>query len=64
MAVQMKKTFAQYLEAYRLEQALILIKSDKSMTINKVSKDCGYANPQTFRRAFKKYFNKLPSHFK
>lgn len=64
MSTRMNKTFAQFLESYRLEKAQEKIKINSNITLKQISQDCGYSNPQTFRRAFKKYFGNLPSDLK
>lgn len=37
--------------------------SERQMTINEVTALCGYANSQTFRRAFRKHYGMLPSDY-
>ncbi|WP_332445887.1 AraC family transcriptional regulator [Sphaerochaeta sp.] len=59
---KMDTSFAQYLEQYRLERAASLF-AEKQMTIGEITLLCGYANPQTFRRAFQKRFGMLPSDY-
>lgn len=34
------------------------------LAVNEIAQKCGYCNPQTFRRAFKKRFGQLPSDFR
>ena len=62
MQTRMQTSFAQYLEEYRLTQAATLF-SERQMTINEVTALCGYANSQTFRRAFRKHYGMLPSEY-
>lgn len=62
MQTRMQTSFAQYLEEYRLKMAATLF-SEKQMAINEVTALCGYANSQTFRRAFRKYYGMLPSDY-
>lgn len=62
MQTRMQTSFAQYLEEYRLNRASKLF-SEKQMTINEVTALCGYANSQTFRRAFRKHYGMLPSDY-
>ncbi len=62
MQTRMETSFAQYLEAYRLERALALF-SEKQMTISEITSFCGYSNTQTFRRAFQKRYGMLPSDY-
>ena len=58
------KSFAQYLEDFRLEKAKTVIEADITEPVNTLAEKCGYANPQTFRRAFKKKYGITPSEFK
>ncbi len=62
MQTRMETSFAQYLEEYRLTRAGALF-CEKQMTVNEVTALCGYANSQTFRRAFKKHYGMLPSEY-
>lgn len=62
MQTRMETSFAQYLETYRLEQAIVLF-SEKQMTISEITTLCGYSNTQTFRRAFQKRYGMLPSDY-
>ena len=58
------KSFAQYLEDFRLEKAHDIIETDIKEPVNSLAEKCGYANAQTFRRAFKKKYGLTPSEFK
>ena len=58
------KSFAQYLEDFRLEKAHNIIETDIKEPVNSLAEKCGYANAQTFRRAFKKKYGLTPSEFK
>ncbi len=64
MLTRIGRTFADYLEEYRLEKAVTLLRSDNGKAINAVALECGYSNPQTFRRAFKRRYGRLPSAFR
>ena len=61
---RMKKSFAQYLEDIRLEKARRILEHDMRESLIILSEQCGYANPQTFRRAFKKRYGLTPSEFR
>ncbi len=61
---RMQKSFAQYLEDKRLEKAQALITEDTKASLTVLAERCGYANIQTFRRAFKKRYGLTPSKFK
>ena len=58
------KSFAQYLEDFRLEKAKNIIETDIKEPVHTLAEKCGYANSQTFRRAFKKKYGLTPSEFK
>ncbi|NCC65961.1 MAG: AraC family transcriptional regulator, partial [Spirochaetia bacterium] len=62
MQTRMETSFAQYLETYRLERAIVLF-SEKQKNISEIALLCGYANTQTFRRAFHKRYGILPSDY-
>ena len=61
---RMQKSFAQYLEDKRLEKAQALIAENTKESLSTLAEHCGYANTQTFRRAFKKRYGLTPSEFK
>ena len=61
---RMQKSFAQYLEDKRLEKAQALIAENTKESLSALAERCGYANTQTFRRAFKKRYGLTPSEFK
>jgi AraC-like DNA-binding protein len=60
---RMGKTFSQFLESYRMGQAKDLLESQSGLAIKEIALKCGYANPQTFRRAFSKHYGMVPSQF-
>ncbi|NLZ76638.1 MAG: helix-turn-helix transcriptional regulator [Spirochaetales bacterium] len=60
MLTRMGSSFAQYVESYRLDRSLSLFRNQE-LTIAQIARSSGYANPQTFRRAFSKRFGLLPS---
>lgn len=64
MSTRIGRTFSQYLEDFRLDQSHDLIMTSNDQSINEIAQKCGYCNPQTFRRAFKKRFGQLPSDFR
>ncbi len=51
--------FSQYLEKMRMERAKTLLMEGQSVT--DVAEKCGYQSPHAFRRAFKRYYDLLPS---
>lgn len=64
MSTRVGKTFSSYLEDFRLEKARRMIAEESGLAINAIAMRCGYINPQTFRRAFRKRFGQLPSDFR
>ncbi len=64
MKTRMDTSFSQYLENYRLTKAKERLLEAPEEPINEAALACGYANPQTFRRAFQKRFGILPSDFR
>lgn len=64
ISTRIGKTFASYLEEYRLDKAMEMLIKNKDLSINAIALQCGYTNPQTFRRAFSRRFNQLPSDFR
>lgn len=63
MNSKMQCTFAKYLEKYRLEKASEMLSKGNESIVD-IAKACGYSNPQTFRRAFKKYYCMVPSDYR
>ena len=61
---RIQKSFAQYLEDKRLEKAHALLTEDMKESLTVLAERCGYANTQTFRRAFKKRYGLTPSEFR
>ncbi len=61
ISTRIGKTFASYLEEYRLDKAMQMLINNKDLSINAIALQCGYTNPQTFRRAFSRRFHQLPS---
>lgn len=61
---RLQKSFAQYLEDKRLEKAYALIETNMKEPFTLLAERCGYANVQTFRRAFKKRYGVTPSEFR
>ncbi len=64
MYARLNNSFASYLEAYRLQQAKDMLSDSHHPPINEVAMQCGYANAQTFRRAFRKCYGVNPSDFR
>lgn len=53
-------SFSQYLEMKRMEQAVRLLR-DQAVSVSDISRMCGYANPNTFYKAFKRCFGVSPT---
>lgn len=62
MMTRMDSSFAQHLETHRLERSRAIF-GERQISIAEVSTMVGYANPQTFRRAFQKRYGILPSEY-
>lgn len=63
---ELKKTFPEYINEYRINTAKNILLSHKSetITIESIATDCGFGSKSSFNRAFKKYSNNLtPSEF-
>ena len=54
-------TFLDYLTAYRLERALLLLSSDMKMT--EIAFECGFSNVRSFNRAFRKFYGMTPTEY-
>jgi len=53
-------TPAEHVEAIRLEAACRLLETTTS-TVDQISRDCGYSNPETMHRAFRRRLNTTPT---
>lgn len=58
----MNITFTDFLNQYRIEQACILLKQEKS--VGEVCFECGFNNVPYFNKVFKNIIHKTPSEFK
>lgn len=56
-------TFSQLLNRIRFQKADLFLRNS-SLTINQISKMCGYENPENFMRAFKKFHQMTPSQYR
>ena len=56
-------TAVQHLKIFRLVQAAIQLRTKKSKIIE-IGLDAGYANPESFSRAFRRHFNESPSQYR
>lgn len=52
--------FLQYLNAYRINQALVMLRNPK-MNVSDISLNCGFPNPGYFSKIFKRFTGKTPS---
>ena len=57
------ENFSKYIERLRMEKAKELL-GDNGLSVSVVAEKVGYFYPQVFRRVFKRYFRKTPSHYK
>lgn len=53
----------QYLKAYRLEKAAVLLRNSKR-SVTKIALDAGYTNPAKFSEAFRKHYGLPPSEYR
>lgn len=58
-----KKSFASYVEEFRIEKAKDLLKSNK-ISISDIAENCGYGSSHSFRRAFKRVLGLTPSEYR
>jgi two-component system response regulator YesN len=56
-------TFHDLLSRYRVEKSLELL-HEKNYTLTEIYSRCGFNNPTTFGRQFKKWVGRLPSDYK
>ncbi len=56
-------TFHQYLNAYRVEKACLLL-CDRTLSIGDVGKQCGMGVPKTFSRLFRQHTGMMPSEYR
>ena len=57
-------TFLNYVDKVRVQHAQILLQENPSMPLEQIAEKCGYSNIISFRRAFKKITNTVPSAFR
>ncbi len=55
--------FLQYLNAYRINQAAIMMK-DPKLNISEIATNCGFPTPGYFAKIFKRFTGKTPSQFR
>lgn len=60
---ELKMSITDYLNTYRIEKAKTLLK-DSSLTLDKIARNVGYSNIQSFKRYFKKYEGITPSEYR
>ena len=54
----------EYLNRYRVERAIHMIKAKKEMNVSQVAEACGFASIATFNRNFVRYSGQKPTDFK
>lgn len=57
----MNMSYTEYLNRYRIDRALTLLRSDHTLTISSVCTECGFDSLCSFNRNFKKYTGTTPS---
>ena len=55
-------TFSNYLESFRLEQACEMLQKG-AVSIQEIAGAVGYTSAHSFRRAFKRRYNLLPTEY-
>jgi two-component system response regulator YesN len=55
--------FLQYLNAYRINQAAIMMKDPKK-NISEIAINCGFPTPGYFAKIFKRFTGKTPTQFR
>lgn len=57
----MNMSYTDYLNRYRIDRALTLLRSDNSLSISRICSECGFDSLCSFNRNFKKYTGTTPS---
>lgn len=61
---QIKLSFIDFTNKYRIEQAKILLKENPNFTVSSVAFDSGFNSLSSFNQAFKKFTNNTPSKYR
>ncbi|WP_378188190.1 helix-turn-helix domain-containing protein [Aquimarina sp. W85] len=59
----LNKSFSQFINEYRIEEAIQLIKTKPYLKIETIAEECGFNSNSTFYSAFKKITNTTPSKY-
>lgn len=62
--LHLQKSFYQFINEYRIQEAIRLIEEDPSQKLLHLAFDCGFNTKATFNTYFKKITGNTPSHFK
>lgn len=57
-------TFLNYVDNARVTRAQTLLRESRNMSLEQIAYQCGYSNVISFRRAFKKITNTVPSEYR
>ena len=60
---QFNKDFNTFINEFRIEEAILLLRNDPNLTINDVLYDVGFNNSTTFYNAFKRFKHIPPSEY-
>lgn len=60
----MNMSYTEYLNRYRIDRALTLLRFDNNLAISRICSDCGFDSLCSFNRNFKKYTGTTPSNIK
>jgi AraC-type DNA-binding domain-containing proteins len=60
----LKTTFYDYVNAFRVEEACVLLLSQREKSLGEIAELCGFGSVSTFRRAFQKYKSMNPSEWR
>lgn len=58
------ESFSNFVNRYRVESAMKMLKSNKTLTIQGIGNECGFKSNTSFYTAFKKYKGITPAQFK
>lgn len=58
------QSFSNFVNSHRIEAAIIMLKSNKLLTIEGIGKECGFKSNTSFYTAFKKLKGMTPAQFK
>ena len=60
----LRKSFAHYVNEWRIQEAQRLLKTSPRLTMELVSEECGFNSQSTFYTAFKQFVKTTPAQYK